>query len=280
MTTTGTTEGDKLSDEEFRLMYEEAFIDINPVHTLVQEHTGKIIKIHEMSHVAPASFYEKKNREIKEDYDAGMEIHQEGVNMKRSAQKPRRTPLGDSYKKVAELLGMTAQAAPAVPHKVNDISDQTMSRAEKVQMKAFLGVAETLSDKLARAIENQQDREKIIEKVQITVLMQHFDMMAGKGFPNTVLFKLFDALVLNRRNEHAAAAALSTPKDVSLVWGKAHAPGLIDLFERSGYVLTSDTRWKDVVRRLEEDDEKTETTGEIVDAVDDRAENTNQDEGQ
>lgn len=224
--------------------FESALTQNLQVHTLRQQSTGKVIKIHEMIHVAPESFYAKKSEEIADDYADGMVIHQEGVKLREQVTQE----FGSGYKKLAEQLGMKHQSLPTVPHQIRDVSWENLSTFELYKMKAVAHVAALGIGLITTRIENapdQESREHLVNEVKDT-LLRTLSAAANtvdieKGTTNHKgLIGLMSGLLIHKRNDVAAASALSTPEDVSMVWGKAHAPGLIDTFIRSGYTLVTD----------------------------------------
>lgn len=223
--------------------YEELFTKHLKVHTLVNGRTGKVIKIHEMIHIAPESFYEQKNEEISRDHKKGMVIHQEGVRLQEQVNQE----FGSGYKKLAELLGMTHQSRPVVPHQIKDVSWENLSPFELKKFRVVAKVAALGIGLITSRIENapEESRADVVDAVKdsfLSVLSSRANTVGPeKGTTkHKGLVGLVSGMLIDKRNDVAAAEALSTPESVSLVWGKAHAPGLIDTFIRSGYTLVTD----------------------------------------
>lgn len=186
----------------------------------------KSIVIYEMIHLAPVAFYEHLQAWWKRDHSNGMVIHLEGVTgMGEVGERYRDTTI-----KLAHILGFVTQPKPEVPWERKDITFTDLTPRQQRKIKFLLTYfnktinylidAGTAKEVFADMIKNIWAEPNVFQRIIRAVLLSPFN----------------DAL-LDVRNKVAVMHALDTDKNVSMVWGKLHAPGVIRLLEDQGYEL-------------------------------------------
>ena len=185
------------------------------------------IKFYEMVHIAPQSFYDFRNEELKKDIADGFVVHHEGV---------KNVPemdgnLMEGYQMIAQALGWEAQKKPDYPFKQVDIAWEEMSFIPRQIVLKLSGFTHWLGKKLMEA--REEEDLKLIDEIKASLL-------AGEGKKPTFASKLIGSFLLTKRNKIAIEGALSASDNVSLVWGAAHAPGIIKGFSEAGYELRKD----------------------------------------
>lgn len=246
------TDESLLDDEAFA----QRVIELCKVHTLVQENSGKVIKIYEMGHIGPKELYDKTNAELKKDYDAGMEIHLEGIDWYKGDfveeeeipnlidyDAEKRVIMSSSSVLFAKRIGAVIQNYPDVPYKTHDASYDQIGSLEMGFLKSAVQM-DQVKENFKSNIKNIK-RDLLFEKrktpleLKVRGRRQLLSLIEPDGREEIPRFFWYQKNIIDRRNEIAAAFALSTTKSVSLSWGKRHAAGLIRIFENSGYTLTS-----------------------------------------
>lgn len=191
---------------------------------VLEHESGKRIKIYEMTHVAPLSFYDKCQCAWARDAKEGYEIHIEGVRGAPSY-------LQQAYCGMAKMLGKGwgTQPKPRVSWVNYDLALSEMPWHSRMFIKTFSPLMNMVVDQLASASE---DKKKAFREKGRKALLTSND--SEQSFGQRLLGVL---LGNNRRNHYAIKHALATANDVSLVWGAAHAKGMIKLLEKQGYSL-------------------------------------------
>lgn len=81
---------------------------------------------------------------------------------------------------------------------------------------------------------NTEDREDLAEEIRESLQGQDVDLSTT----SRIAPELFQ-FIIGDRNKYAIAEATKIEGDVSLVWGKAHAEGMIKLLQDQGFKLKS-----------------------------------------
>lgn len=192
-----------------------------PVHHYRHIASGHLIKIYEMVHIAPESFFAKRLKQWEDDVAAGFVLHHEGV-----AGVPADVPLREGYLKIAEALGWKAQEKPPLPFKNADVTWEEMPRATQLFMKGVSKAVLWVGEKL---LEDVKDGEgKHVEDLREKVLKKELETKGLLGFA-------LRSFLLHRRNALAVTAALAENSNVSMIWGAAHAEGMGAIFLKEGY---------------------------------------------
>lgn len=180
------------------------------LHTLTKG--KKSIRVYEMVHIGPSEFYEKRQAAWERDYRRGWDIHCEGM---------RGAPfsLQDVYAKIAHHLGFVSQPKPNVPHKVHDLTYQDFGILSRLKVRGLYYVL-NLFGKLICMGDPKTMKDQFMKTME-----------SGDGPDDRFRF------LLDKRNKHAVQAALATPRNVSMIWGAMHAPGIITLLLAEGYHL-------------------------------------------
>lgn len=189
------------------------------VHELYSSYFHKTVKIYEMVHIAPQEFYDMRDKQFSEDVDNGYALQIEGMQIGERAR-----PLHDSYRKIAKKIGYVMQSKPKISFTVSDVHLHNLSFIEKEKLFFMIKIVSALFSFADRNVSDVKMREVI-------------DSLIEEPIPKSKLSFLTDELLLNKRNKIAVKAAINTPGNISMVWGKAHAEGLIHLFKVNGFVV-------------------------------------------
>lgn len=191
----------------------------------------KRIHLYEVTHVGEGSFYKRLSQNLSDDFDAGFTIHQEGVVMPKNLSAKMRK----AYTRIANCLGASMQERPKVDHKIVDLTHKDMPRKAKRQFKWFLRLISLSSWVLLFLF---QIKPNEIKKMQTNLRDpvsdeddKKFNQLLNEFAPELQKFLLDD------RNAHAVLEAVNEDSDVSMVWGRAHAPGMITLLAQHGFTL-------------------------------------------
>lgn len=173
----------------------------------------KSIRLYSMIHIAPAEFFEARQAAWERDYRRGWVIQIEGM---------RGMPfdLKEVYAEVAEVLGCVVQPRPRVPFEVHDLTYQDFTFKDRFKMRSLHAVLKTFA-RIIKLADPEQMQETFFSKSH-----EPTDQIEGKL-----------RFLLDRRNQRAVDGALGTPRNVSMVWGVAHVPGIISLLQEQGYTL-------------------------------------------
>lgn len=198
-------------------------------HVLTDGH--KRIHLYEVSHVGEGSFYKRLYQNLSDDFDSGFTIHQEGVDMPKHLSAKMRK----AYTRIANCLEASMQERPKVAHKIVDLTHKDMPRKAKRQFKWLLRLL-TLGSWALLILSQAEPNE--IKKMQAKLRNpvpdeddRQFNKLMREFAPELRKFMVDD------RNDHAVLEAINEDTDVSMVWGKAHAPGMITLFAQHGFTL-------------------------------------------
>lgn len=191
------------------------------VHVL-KNSDGKYVKIYEMQHIAPASFYDLCQVSWARDVDNGYALHLEGVAGTNDLGLDR------VYKDLAEMIGngWETQEKPAVSYERHDMDFAQMPWYSRLMLRAYVGISKFFLRKLQAS---PQAKEKIRESARKD---------SSGPYKASSLSRFINlALATSKRNRYAIDQALATPRSVALIWGAAHANGMIKLLEKQGYAL-------------------------------------------
>lgn len=183
----------------------------------------KNILLYEMKHVASAGFYSSLQEQWKKDYADGYEIHIEGFKQD--------TPWGKKYinsmREFAQWLGLENQKRPEVPHLIADMSYDELGLIDKAKMNSFSAAAAILTRQITT-----HGNDELKQKAR--------DLLGDDDVTEETDVKLpFESLLLGRRNERAVSHALTSPKNVAMIWGKRHSAGIRELLANNGYHVVS-----------------------------------------
>lgn len=191
----------------------------------------KRIHLYEVSHVGEGAFYKRLYQNLSDDFDSGFTIHQEGVDMPKHLSAKMRK----AYTRIANCLEASMQERPKVAHKIVDLTHKDMPRKAKRQFKWLLRFL-TLGSWALLFLSQVEPAE--IKKMQTKLRNpvpdeddKQFNKLMREFAPELRKFMVDD------RNGHAVLEAINEDTDVSMVWGKAHAPGMITLFAQHGFTL-------------------------------------------
>lgn len=192
-----------------------------PVHHYRHIASGHLIKIYEMVHIAPESFFAKRLKQWEEDVAAGFVLHHEGV-----VGVPADVPLKEGYLQVAEALGWKMQKLPPLPFRNVDVTWEETPQATKLFIKGVSKMVLWLGEKLLADVKEGQ--EKYADELREKILKNELETKGLLGFA-------LSTFLLQRRNALAVAAALEENSHVSMIWGAAHAEGMGATFLKQGY---------------------------------------------
>lgn len=208
--------------------YIESFIDQYKTYTMINQN-NKTIKIHEMIHIAPKEFFEKKQRDFDNDLAYGFVLHHEGIQ--NVPKKDNDLSLMESYRKIAQALKFTVQEKPTQNVEYYDISWNDMNIAERTLIRSIEKIVKFAAKQLEK---NVTKHNELAEELRHSILTMKNNLDNNN---TSLLQKAFSGFIVTKRNKIAVEHALSESKDVSLIWGAAHAPGIIQLLKKSGYAL-------------------------------------------
>ena len=192
------------------------------VHVL-KNAENKYVKIYEMQHIAPASFYDLCQnswaRDVRNDYL----LHVEGVS------GTEELGLDRVYKELAELIGRgwEAQEKPNVSYERHDMNFNQIPWYSRLTLKTYVTITRFFLRKLRES--SPQTREKIHESAKKSS-SEPYRVTGYARFINL-------ALATTKRNRYAIEQVLATDRNVALIWGAAHAQGMIKLLQKQGYSL-------------------------------------------
>lgn len=189
----------------------------------------KRIHLYEVSHVGEGSFYKRLSQNLSDDFASGFTIHQEGVVMPKHLSAKMRK----SYTRIANCLEASMQERPKVDHKIVDLTHKDMPRKAKRQFKWLLRLLSLTSWALfllsqVEPSEIKKMKTKLENPIEDD---KKFNQLMSEVAPELLKFMMDD------RNTHAVLEAVNEDSDVSMVWGKAHAKGMITLFAQNGFTL-------------------------------------------
>lgn len=251
------------TEAEMRKDMEKAYNAITMKNT-----AGKTIKIYQMVHVAPKFFYENVEKSLREDLEKGYTVHLEGVKANRK-KTPQEKDIMQAYAKLADLINR--QMSKCKHHGGSheqctnnffpimrqpkflgfqgtntdnvasyDISMDNMTKLSKIRLASAAFVINTAMDNMA----DEKNGEKF-EETKEEFLKFFIEDMLRKGTikgekPKGIASKVFAAFfsmesLHTKRNDIAIGAALAEKRNVSLVWGKAHAPEFVRILGEAGY---------------------------------------------
>lgn len=188
-------------------------------HTLTNG--SKTIKICGVRHVAPQEEFDALALSVGHDYShLRHSIHLEGVKMPDKYAKG----LTKMYSNLADIIGQKLQPKPSVPYTVYDATYGDLPLSSKLTLRVLLSVVSAVGT----LMDNPKHRDSLREGFQ----------KAMETPTNPKMPKIFQKVLLDDRNKIAVKHALKDPKNVTLIWGMAHAPGIIELLEKEGYTLS------------------------------------------
>lgn len=187
------------------------------------------IHLYEVSHVGEGAFYNRLNQNLSDDFDSGFTIHQEGVDMPKHLSAKMRK----AYTRIANCLDASMQERPKVNHKIVDLTHKDMPRKAKRQFKWLLRLLTLGSWAMVFLAQVEPDEIKKLQSMLRNPDNEEkkFNQSMGEFAPELLKFMIDD------RNNHAVLEAINEDTDVSMVWGKAHAPGMITLLAQHGFTL-------------------------------------------
>lgn len=189
----------------------------------------KRIHLYEVTHVGEGSFYKRLYQNLSDDFASGFIIHQEGVVMPKHLSAKMRK----AYTRIANCLEASMQERPKVDHKIVDLTHKDMPRKAKRQFKWLLRLLSLASWALFLLSQvDPSETKKMKTKLENPVEDdKKFNQLMSEVAPELLKFMMDD------RNTHAVLEAVNEDSDVSMVWGKAHAKGMITLFAQNGFTL-------------------------------------------
>lgn len=218
-------EENKMSETESPKSYEQQcsiILENYQVINYIDPNSGRIVKIYEMIHIAPAEFYAARNAELAVDHKNGFVIHHEGI------QGNLGKGMKDSYSTIAECLGWDFQKRPEpTPIEVIDVNLKDLNFFERQVFSSTIRTISFILGKVAKSL-----KEGPFSSSVETFRERFLTLDANTKMPlglNTIL--------LDKRNRIALKAVLKERKNVSLVWGKAHRRGLEAGLFQAGFQL-------------------------------------------
>lgn len=189
-----------------------------PVITMEND-KNHIIKVYSMIHIAPQSFYNGIEKQLNSDYENDYVIHMEGVS-------GGNLTLKESYSRIAQAIGVTTQY-----ELLKDLDfikhDMTYDDLSWINQKRLHVICKMAS----RSAEIVEKNEKIQEKFREQ--LQSEDMKnSDSGLVKNILL---GNSITTERSYYAAYKAIEDDRNVSLVWGKAHAEEIVETLMKNGY---------------------------------------------
>lgn len=191
-------------------------------HTLTKD--NHIIKLYEVIHVGPASLYADISARIQDDYNSKFVIHHEGVKMPENKFKNFRR----LYPMLAKASGRELQPKPCVPYEIKDVEYKNLALGGKMVLHYIEGISKLLF--FIHDLDPEAGDRRIKEVIKESEAKSPTKSMAD----NSKLLKLLGG----KREVVASKAAMSESKNVSMIWGRAHAPNFIRIFTKAGYKVS------------------------------------------
>lgn len=210
--------------------------------TLVFRQGDREIKVYGVVHLAPQEHWDDLGRRLGGDEERGAAIHLEGV------QRPSSPVLGTVRLLAASLQQTYGLAEKMLPHLVHQKVGLTVPMtAERVDLRAE-EVARAIPVHGRLGLAAQWLLSKGVQRLPEGLLVDIGKEMEG-GFGesrrSSILSRGTNAAVLDLRNLWAISHALEEAhhRDVVLVWGAAHLPGMAALLGEEGWRI-EETSWR------------------------------------
>lgn len=192
-------------------------------------------------HVAGQDFWDKLNGYLMRAEKGGFDVHIEGVTSD-MADPPK---IFVDLDGLASLLGLQGQTTGLDyrPHWTRtdiNLSELVAGMAPEVLSK-MVDATEKMNDFLA-SMDGHSQRRLIGSLIRGVMA---FGLALPKAGPFALGLK--DPIILDRRNEVAALAAIEAEGDVVAVWGAAHLSGIGELLSDAGF-RRADRQWTPVMR--------------------------------
>lgn len=188
----------------------------------IEMHNGKRrIRIHQMVHLGPESYYNRKRRFFLRERMQGFQHYTEGMKNMPKGKGPNR-----AYQGVADLLGVMVQPMDwGFPTLRVDVDYNEVNAWEKFQYRLMSKVI-----RMSMKLISKASPEKVWENME-QVLRDAVESDEPKK-------SLFNAKIISENRERLVVeAVLASNEDCSLVWGGAHKHAFMKAFETAGFVL-------------------------------------------
>lgn len=178
----------------------------------------KIINIYGVRHVAESEELSNLYAKVEADHANGFAIHHEGFEAPKSLSKQ----LKKLYTNFSLVTGWSRQAKPTVSYQVYDSVYKEIPVIDKMTLLTLVPLL-WVSNLI---IENCMSIPEFSQSIR--------ESLTATDSPSE-LPKMYNQVLLHKRNKVAAKHALAAPSDVTLVWGKAHLPGISEILRSNGY---------------------------------------------
>jgi hypothetical protein len=202
---------------------------------------GRTVILQGVCHVAGQDFWEQLNGYLVRAEEVGFDVHFEGVINDMADPSKIFVDLAG----LASLLGLQGQTTSLDyrPHWTRtdiNLSELVAGMAPEVLSK-MVETTEKMNEFLSSM--DGHDQRRLIGSLIRRVMA--FGLALPKAGPFALGTK--DPIILDRRNEVAARAAIEAEGDVVALWGAAHLPGIGGLLSDAGFRRT-DRQWTPVMR--------------------------------
>jgi hypothetical protein len=190
---------------------------------------GRTVILQGVCHVADAQFWKQLNGYLMRAEEVGFAVHFEGVTSDMEDPPNIFVDLGG----LASFLGLESQKTGLVyrPHWTR--TDIPLSELVAGMSPETLAKMVDSTGKMNEFLSSMDghDQRRLIGSLIRRVMA--FGLALPKAGPFAVGIK--DPIILDRRNEVAARAAMEAEGDVVALWGAAHLPGIGDLLGDAGF---------------------------------------------
>lgn len=220
-------------------------------HVTTLSNGRKTIKVYELVHVAPQAFYDVVKKLVDEDKGNGFVTHIEGIK------KTSKTPasISDVYRNLSKALGVANQVDGLNKNLDNPINhDRSWDDFTFAQRKALTVTFFTISvfTKIIEKIPEGDEKDKFVSDFFNQVVEEDVKSREEKLEESNFVGKLARNIILSdnvtiNRSVHAAQYAFYDARNVSLLWGKAHAEEIIDWLTSVGYKVEKTEAYSELV---------------------------------